>query len=183
MVADLPALIRWRWPEADLGPNGDTAVGGIPPRIVLWPERLGQCPSEADLEILAQSPGYLAQVLRLAQDARAAEIDARTAELLKDGFEWPADSGKRFALTDRSVGIWNGLMAAALAGVLEYPVEDVGVIEDGTISLLTQEQVVGFCRAALARGRYIHTEAARITKLVYAAETVEAVAAVADNRE
>jgi len=166
--------------EPMIGYQCETVNGEL--RILSWPEGGPPRPTDADLAAAAASPGYAAWVLRQAQDARAAEIDARTDELERLGFEWPVGSGQRFDLTPAAQNLWNGLMTAALAGMLALP-RSIGVIGDGTVTLASPADVQGFCRAALERGAYLHEGAADIKRLVYAAASVEAVAAVVDNRE
>lgn len=147
-----------------------------------WADRLGPRPTEADLEAAAASPEYAAWVLQQAQDARAADIDARTAELQAAGFEFPPGSGQRFDLTPTTQAVWVSLMVGAGAGLLQYPV-NAGVIGDGTYELADASAVATFCGHALNRGRAIIEGGAALKKLIYAAATVEAVAAVADTRE
>ena len=148
--------------------------------VIHWSDRLPAQP--ADWSAVAESPGYAAWLLRRAQDARAAEVDARTSGLQAAGFEFPPGSGQRFDLTPATQATWVSLMVGASAGLLEYPV-NAGVIGDGTYQLQDASAVAVFCAAALARGRAIIEGAAAVKRLVYAAATVEAVAAVQDTRE
>lgn len=135
-----------------------------------------------DVAAVAATQEYQDWLLRQAQDARAAQVDARTAELLAAGFEFPPGSGQRFDLSAQTQGVWLSLIVAAQAGLLSYPVS-AGIIADGVYLLEDAAAVLQFCGSGLARGREIVESGAVVKRLIYAAQTQEALEAVADSRE
>lgn len=187
MSIDVPSVILATYPTATIRAiSGNVEV--CDGRIARWEvlDSDGQPvprPTEADLAAAAASPEYAAHMLRQAQDARALEVDRRTEALMAQGFEFPPGSGMLFSLHSEAQNYWNALMVAAVAGILEYPVTDIGIIGDGTISLANAQEVGGFCLAAMTRGKAIASGGAAVKRLIYAATTPEAVAAVVDGRE
>jgi hypothetical protein len=110
------------------------------------------------------------------QRAALAAIDARTAELLADGWTY---AGKQFALDPASATIWLGVMVSAAA--LTYPLE-IGCVDHSTYNLTGTGDVQAWYAAGVTRMQTIQTGGVNLKAAIAAATTQAGVDAVIDNR-
>jgi hypothetical protein len=116
-----------------------------------------------------------------AKAAKIAAIDAKTAALITAGFVF---GGENFSMSDAAQRNWIGLAAAKANGMLSFPIA-VSTVSEGAFTIADATAFAGFLAAyltyqvnpaaPLASGRALKA-------LVNAAESVEAVNAIEDNR-
>jgi hypothetical protein len=116
------------------------------------------------------------------QTVRMNEIDARTVELVESGFEFPAESGNIFSLSERSqIKITNAYLMRNRPEMV-YPV--YWNSKDNTISieLADAEALESYYLAATGACRYYLDSGTALKNQIRAATTVAEVDAVVDNR-
>lgn len=118
------------------------------------------------------------------QQAMLAAIDLQRAALLRAGFTYKPGGGSTaygFSLDPTSLPIWQGLFAAALAGLLSYP-QTVGTVDHQLASLASAADLQGFYAAGLTRAQTILTAAVQLKAQVMAATTATDLDAIVDAR-
>lgn len=121
------------------------------------------------------------RVLAEAKAGKVAAIDARTAELIKQGFTF---SGKQFSMSNSAQQNWNALSSDLANGLLSFPLT-ISTADGSSYILKSSSKVKEFLGARLAylsdssqplgTGRYLKEQ-------VMASKTVEDLAAIIDER-
>lgn len=110
---------------------------------------------------------------------RAAEIDARTEELIAEGFV--ASNGKRFAITDCAMLRYHVLFTARDAAIA-YPVLINTYGNDGVQSLANSTQVVAFVEEIFVGHQGVIASGSALKQQIINATSVAEINAVIDNR-
>ena len=111
--------------------------------------------------------------------ARAAEIDARTEELIAEGFV--ASNAKRFRITDCALVRYSALFEARNAAI-SYPVLLNTYDNDGVQNLGTAGAVAAFYEEIILGHRAIMASGEALKQQIINATTAAEVLAVEDNR-
>jgi hypothetical protein len=119
--------------------------------------------------------------LDMAKELKIAEIDARTAYLIRIGFVW---GGNHFSMSDAAQRNWIGLGTMASLGMMQYPCP-ISTVDEGVSYLTSLADLQSFLgafamyqlnpAAPLGAGRTLKAQ-------VNACTTVEQVEAIVDNR-
>lgn len=165
------------FPTSDWIINPDlSGVSGVPQKY--W-KVVGDTVVEMDA---AEKAVVDAALLPQAKEAKIAEIDTRTAELIDQGFEWPPASGIIHSFSLEAQANLLGLELARNDPALVYPVVWNSKDDGATTSLADATEVHGFYLTALATKR-AHLDSGTLLKdQVRAALTIAEVDAVIDPR-
>jgi hypothetical protein len=112
--------------------------------------------------------------------AKANEIDARTEELIGEGFV--ASNGKRFTIDDSSLTRYHVLYATRLHGSMVYPVVITTFDGQNAQVLNNSAFVSGFVEEAFLAFEAIIASGSALKQQLIAASTLAEVEAVVDNR-
>jgi hypothetical protein len=113
---------------------------------------------------------------------RCLVIDARTQELIAQGFEFPPSSGNRFSLSLAGQSKINGANQAREDPAFVYPVEWNMVDDSGTISITDAAMLHNFFLSALVTYRAVLDAGTALKNQIRVATSVAEVDAVIDNR-
>jgi hypothetical protein len=122
-----------------------------------------------------------AEYLDAEKDRRLEEINARTEELVEQGFEYPADSGNFFALDVGARENWSGLVQADDRGLLPFP-QTVGTKDFDDYVISDSTALANFYATALGTVKAHRESGQALRKQVRDATTRAAVDAVVDSR-
>lgn len=169
MVSNPGAILAYLYPAAD--PRRDYRVrdsgDGTGPQVAYWNPALG-APPTSDQIAAAQLP--------VAQAAKVAAIDARTAAIQARGF---SSGGDAFGLTTDERLNWLALYA--MRDALTYPVA-VTTAGNRSHSLPDATALGQFALTALGAGKSAADSGRALKDQVMAATTVDAANAVQDTR-
>ncbi len=113
---------------------------------------------------------------------RVEEIDAKTAELISKGFEYPASSGNIFSMSQNAQINWAGLLATFQAGLLALPITVITADDQTTYSIVDEADLLGFVGAALAHKNTYLQGGLTLKSMVTSAVDAPALDTIADNR-
>ena len=129
-------------------------------------------------------PGWVLSedALDLAKTEKIAEIDAKTSELIKQGFVY---ADKHFSMSDAAQRNWTALAAGLANDMLSFPMP-VSTVDEATHLLGSANELKAFLAAYLiyqANPDEPLGSGRTLKELVTAAESVEDVGAIVDERE
>lgn len=113
---------------------------------------------------------------------RYAEIDARTEQLIAEGFEYPPTSGQVFSLSRSAQANLLGLKTMADDPAFSYPVTWNFLDDSGTLSIPDSATALAFYMTAVGTVRARRDSGTAIKDLIRAATTEAEVLAVVDPR-
>jgi len=133
---------------------------------------------EATLDALAASYDGIVPL----QEAKNAEIDRNTGDLIAQGFQFPPSTGLIFSLSATAQTNLLGLESARLDPAFIYPVEWNSIDDEAVYSIPDAATAHSFYLTALGTIRAWKDSGTALKDQVRAATTPAEVAAVVDNR-
>jgi hypothetical protein len=154
----------------------------LPSLVVTFPSPVSPADKViVDTVVAAHQAGTTAVLL--AKEAKLLAINRKTANLIGAGsFEYPANSGKLFGMSEISQLNITGAFNSRLAVGFTYPVVFYTKNDLDSVSLADASAIEEFHAAAVAAIRTIREGGAALKAQVIAAATVEDVNAIQDNR-
>lgn len=123
-----------------------------------------------------------ARALAVVKHSKSNEIDARTAQLIEVGFEFPPSSGKIFSLSKEFQLMLTGLNQERTAPEVTYPVDWNTKDDSDKLSLVDADMVRSFYMTAVGTVRAHRDSGTALKDQVRAATTIAEVEAVEDTR-
>lgn len=121
-------------------------------------------------------------VIGRARTMRYAEIDARTEQLVAEGFEFPPAGGQIFSLSGNAQKNLLGLKTMAEDPLFLYPVIWNTLDDSGTFSIPDSTTALAFYATAVGTVRARMDSGTAVKDLIRAATTVDEVMAITDPR-
>lgn len=113
---------------------------------------------------------------------RYLEIDARTVELILEGFEFPPGSGQVFSLSDRAQRTITGAFSMRDQPEFSYPVKWNTIDDGGVFNIPDPETLRLFGLSAAGTVKFRKDSGTAVKDQIRDATTISAVDAVEDNR-
>lgn len=173
----LAEIIRWKYPAAHPMYNVIVQDDGKGAYIAYWDEQAIGAPQPTVEEVLAHEAQWR---LDTAKRAKIAAIDARSEHLLTAGLE--VAEGVRISTSTEAQINFLAFRDAVKTGHLSPP-QGFSTLDDGEFVIETAEQVEDIYAMWLARKKDILDAGRALRLAVLAAESVEAVEAIVDDRE
>lgn len=173
----LARIIRWLHPAADPLRHYEVRDDGTGPYIAHWDEQAIGSPKPTEQELLAQ-----ADTVRLEQ-AKAAKIeaiDARSRELLTAGLD--VDEGTLISTSLEAQSNLVQLIIGVQSGLTTLP-QGISTIDGGEYQIADGTDLMRVAGLWGSRKKEILDAGRALRLAVLAAETVEAVEAIEDDRE
>ncbi len=178
-MIDIAPVLKFLFPSAD--PSSDWIVRDNDKiqTIVFWNEAIGKQPTQDDIIQTASSPEFIAWDLSNHKATKNAAIRAKTQLLMeKKGFAY---DNRTFELNRDARTQWNVNYLLSFTNNASYPVfiTDIGGSE---YSLADSNAVTAFWKTAAQATQGFSDGERALTKQVAAAQTIDEVDAIKDNR-